>query len=143
MKLELLISMPEFQSRLKKKKDPRVISMSGFNEKFPKQMSLVSHYPRPLAHPSFNLPNTNILKIENTFYFSGKQASYGNFRLLLNFHEFLLVVQWWSASHVKLIFWCKSVMAASITTTAKGKLFTWRDIFQQRLTKRCETTTID
>ena len=118
--------------------------MSGFNEKFPKQMSLVSHYPRRTdPSPSFNVPNTNILKIENTFYISGKQASYGNFRLLLHFYEFLLVVQWWSASHVKLIFWCKSVMAASITTTAKGKLFTWRDIFQQRLTKRCETTTID
>ena len=41
----------------------------------------------------------------------------------------------WSASHVKLIFWCKSVMA-SITTTAKGKLFTWRDIFQSRESTR-------
>ena len=44
----------------KEKKDPRVISMSGFNEKFPKQMSLVSHYPRPLAPTPHSISRTQI-----------------------------------------------------------------------------------
>ena len=58
------------------RKDPTVISMSGFNEKFPKQMSLVSHYPRPLAPTPHSISRTQISwKLKIPFIFQeNKQA---------------------------------------------------------------------
>ena len=50
--------------------------MSGFNEKFPKQMSLVSHYPRPLAPTPHSMSRAQISwKLKIPFIFQeNKQA---------------------------------------------------------------------